>query len=295
MAKDGFAAAREFIYRDARLLERRLFQTLFEGGERSAVVAVLRGYQNGDGGFGHALEPDKRAPDSQPLDVAFVCETLDLVDAVDEQAITRACDFLYAISGDAGAVPVVLPTIAAYPRADHWGDGRFPPGLNPTARIAGYLHKHDVRHPWREAATSYCLGEIERTPLDDAHTIRDVLSLLDSLPNLDVANRLLPTVCAALRDARYFRADASDTAYGLTPLAFAADPDRRWRQLFTDNEIDTHLDRLEHDQQDDGGWPLSSQPPSDAARLEWRGFEAVQPLRVLVAYGRVRNTGPGDA
>jgi hypothetical protein len=295
MAKDGFAAAREFIYRDARLLERRLFQALFEGGERSAVIAVLRGYQNDDGGFGHALEPDKRAPDSQPLDIAFATETLDLVDAVDEKAITRACDFLYAISGITGAVPVVLPTIAAYPRADHWGDGRFAPGLNPTARIAGYLHKHDIRHPWREAATSYCLEEIERTPLDDAHTIRDVLYLLDSLPNLDVANRLLPPVCAALRDARYFRADASDTAYGLTPLAFAGDPDSRWRQLFTNKEIDTHLDRLEHDQQDDGGWPLSWQPPSDAARFEWRGFETVQALRLLVAYGRVRNTGPGDA
>jgi hypothetical protein len=32
------------------------------------------------------------------------------------------------------------------------------------------------------------------------------------------------------------------------------------------------------------GW----QPPTEAARLEWRGFETVQALRVLVAYGRVR-------
>ena len=288
MAGNQIAAARDFIYREARLLERRLFQTLFEAAQPAAVVAVLRSYQNDDGGFGQALEPDKRAPGSQPLDVAFACETLDLIDAIDEEAMVRACDFLYGISGEAGAVPAVLPTIAEYPRANHWGDGQFPPSLNPTARIAGYLHKHDIRHPWRDAATRYCLSEIERAPLDDAHTIREVLYLLESLPDRETAKQLAPPVCAALRDARFFRADPSHTSYGLTPLAFAASPGSRWRQVFDDNEIGAHLDRLERDQQADGGWTLSWEPPSDAARLEWRGVQTLHALRVLTAYNRIR-------
>ncbi len=57
-------AGREFILRQGRLLERRLFATCFEGAPATGVVDVLRGYRNDDGGFGHGLEPDKRCPAS---------------------------------------------------------------------------------------------------------------------------------------------------------------------------------------------------------------------------------------
>ena len=57
-----------FILNNARLLERRRFAYLFGGGPREPVLAALRAYQNPDGGFGNALEPDKRTPTSQPID-----------------------------------------------------------------------------------------------------------------------------------------------------------------------------------------------------------------------------------
>src|SRR5215211_5959460 len=62
------ARAEEFIWSNARLLERRLFAHLFKGAAAEPVHAALRAYQNADGGFGNALEPDKRCPDSQPID-----------------------------------------------------------------------------------------------------------------------------------------------------------------------------------------------------------------------------------
>src|SRR5438105_10616817 len=68
-AVDAFAAGRDFLEREGRLLERRLFATLFEGAAPSGVVDALRGYRNADGGFGHGLEPDKRCPDSLAIDV----------------------------------------------------------------------------------------------------------------------------------------------------------------------------------------------------------------------------------
>jgi hypothetical protein len=63
----------------------------------------------------------------------------------------------------------VLPSIAAYPRADHWGDGDFPPGLNPTAAIAGLLHALGVDHPWLDKATDFCWRELDRELPHDAH------------------------------------------------------------------------------------------------------------------------------
>jgi hypothetical protein len=38
-----FEAAREFVRRDARLVERRLFATVFEGADPGGVVDALRG------------------------------------------------------------------------------------------------------------------------------------------------------------------------------------------------------------------------------------------------------------
>jgi hypothetical protein len=101
------------------LLEHRLYATLFEGAPASGVVEALRGYQNEDGGFGHGLEPDKRCPASQPLDVQVALETLVAAGTSDAAMLQRACDYLAAVGSD-GGVPCVLPSIADYPRADHW-------------------------------------------------------------------------------------------------------------------------------------------------------------------------------
>jgi len=51
-----YTRARAFIYRNARSLDIARFQYHFENGSREAVLAALAAYQNGDGGFGHALE-----------------------------------------------------------------------------------------------------------------------------------------------------------------------------------------------------------------------------------------------
>jgi hypothetical protein len=284
---DRFARARDFVYRNARLLERRLFAALFEGAPAAGVVDALRGYQNDDGGFGNGLEPDKRAPQSQPLDVRFALEILELAGADDEQLVRRACDFLATVSAPSGAVPIVLPSIADYPRAGHWGDGVFEADLNPTAGIAAYLHAHGIAHPWRDAATRYCFEELERAVPEDAHALREVLYFLEHAPERDRAEALVRAVAEALPRSRFYLADAADSSYGLTPLAFAPTPQSRWRSLFDNAQVDAHLDRVERDQQEDGGWPLTWEPPGDGARLEWRGYETVRNLLVLAAYGRL--------
>ena len=58
-------AAKRFVYDDARLLERHRLAVLFDGAPSGRVLDALRPYRNDDGGWGHALEPDLRGPDSQ--------------------------------------------------------------------------------------------------------------------------------------------------------------------------------------------------------------------------------------
>ena len=53
----------------ARLLDRLRFRVLFEGASPEPLVTAIAAYQNADGGFGHALEPDLRGPESEPIPV----------------------------------------------------------------------------------------------------------------------------------------------------------------------------------------------------------------------------------
>jgi hypothetical protein len=283
-----FARGRDFVYREGRLVERRLLAALFEEGSAEAVVECLRGYQNAEGGFGHALEPDKRAPASQPLDVLIALEVLDAAGAADEEMIRRACDFLETVADARGALPPVLPSIAGFPRADHWGDGEFAPGPSPAVGIAAVLSKLGIDHPWRERVDAFCWSVVEEQPPDDAHALRECFAFVESAPGGPRAEAAAARLAQALAQARWFLPDAGFDEYGLTPLHFAPAPDSRWRALFADEEMEAHLDRLVSDQQDDGGWPLAWQPPSAASKLEWRGIETVRALRVLVAYGRTR-------
>ena len=92
-----FAAAEQFLLREARLLERRRFAFRFRGGSANSVVEALRPYRNDDGGFGNAFESDIRGPSSQPVPVEKALEVLDEVDRFDAELVLPACDWLASV------------------------------------------------------------------------------------------------------------------------------------------------------------------------------------------------------
>ncbi len=287
MTDDRFAAARSFLLTEGRLLERRLFATLYEGAPATGVVDALRGYQNDDGGFGPGLEPDKLCPASLPIDVETAFHALLAAGTTDGDMVRRACDWLASVADDAGAVPLAFPVMEGYPRAEHWSDWTYAYGLHPTAGLAGLLHAMGVEHPWRERATRFSLEAVQTGPLPkDAHAMGEVLLFLEHVLEPDRAAALAPAVAEALPNARWYKADAADPGYGVTPLDYAPTPASRWRSLFTDEQIAGHLDRLARDQQPDGGWPITWEPPGRAATLAYRGMVTLSAVRKLVAYGR---------
>jgi len=285
---DVFAAAERFLRAEARLLEQRLFDTLFHGAPASGVVDALRGYRNADGGFGHGLEPDKRCPASLPLDVEIALQTLAAARTTDAQLLRGAADFLDGIAVD-GAVSLTAPVIESYPRAEHMTDWTYVPGLNPTAGLAGLLYQLDFAHPWRDAATGYCWQALEHNPPpDDVHALSEVLGFLAHVPDRDRADKQVAAVTERLLSTPMFHLDPEAEGYGLTPLHIAPAADSRWRSLFTDAQLDGHLDHLLRSQQPDGGWPITWEPPGTASRLAWRGMVTVAALRTLDSYGRLR-------
>ncbi|MGW7686698.1 hypothetical protein ACWGID_38520 [Kribbella sp. NPDC054772] len=279
---DIFSAGRDFVRRDARVLERRVFATVFEGADAQGVVDALRGYQNADGGFGHGLEPDKRCPDSLPLDVEVAFDTLLGAGARDEDMIRRAADWLGRTADENGAVPLCGPAVEGYPRAEHITEWTYKPGLNPTAGLVGRLGKLGLDHPWRDKAAAWCASELAKGFPEDAHGMSEALVFLEHTDDVD-----FDRIREWLPKLQHYRGDAADPSYGVTPLSFVPTPDSFWRPLFTDEQLEAHLDRLIADQQDDGGWAITWEPPGPAATLEYRGAVTVGSLRTLKAYNRL--------
>jgi hypothetical protein len=282
---DAFDAARDFMRHEGRLLEQRLFATMFEGAPADGVTAAVGAFRNADGGYGHGLEPDKLCPDSLPIDVEMALRTLDAVGTVDHAMLCDACDYLASLSHD-GAVPLASAIIESYPRAEHWSDWTYQPGINPTAGLAGLLHKFGFDHPWLDDATAYCWQALEETLPDEAHAMGEALVFLEHVPDRERTASIADGVRDHLPKVT-MRFDAWDPGYGVTPLHYAPEPASMWRSLFSEETIDAHLDRLASDQQPDGGWPLTWEPPSQTATLAYRGIETLRALRVLAAYGRI--------
>lgn len=288
---DAFKAGDEFLLRQGRLLERRLFAACFLGAPAAAVTRVLRGYQNDDGGFGQALEPDLRCPASLPICTETALAAMGAAGAADPDLTGRACDYLAGVAARAGAdgaVPPAFKVIEDFPRAAHWTDWTYQPALNPTAGLAGLLYRLDCDHPWREAAARWCWQQLESGLVPgDAHTLSEVMIFLEQVPDTARAQRCAERLAGHFAAIPMFQLDPDATGYGLTPLAIAPAADSRWRGLFAAELIGAHLEKLAAAQQDDGGWPISWEPPSEAAVLEWRGIVTLQALRTLTSYRRL--------
>ena len=140
-----YQKARQFIYRNARPLDIARWQYHFEGGSKDAVLTALAAYQNEDGGFGHALEPDCWNPNSVPIQTWTATEILREIDFTDAahpiiQGILR-----YLASGKEFTGQLWLNAPMSnndYPRAPWWSlesDSTCHNDYNPTACLAGFI------------------------------------------------------------------------------------------------------------------------------------------------------------
>lgn len=282
-------AAERFTWLNARLVDRLRFAHLFSGGGAAPVVAALRPYQNADGGFGNALEPDFRGPVSQPATVSQALQVLDEAGAFDDPMVGQVCDYLAGIATPDGGLPFVLPSVRPYPRAPWWQpESERPPGnLLPTGSIVGLLLAHGVSHPWVERAAEFCWREIDRLERAHAYEVRSAISFLDRVPDRPRAERAFAKLGPKVLELGLVALDPAATGEVHFPLDFAPAPSSLARGLFADEVIEAHLDALVAGQQPDGGWTFNWPAWTPVVEPEWRGAITVDTLRRLRAYGRL--------
>jgi len=279
-----------FLQCNGRLLERRLFAFHFRRGSSASVLTALKAYQNDDGGFGHALEPDKRTAASQPIDQEVALRVMDQI-GFDQMAVQAMigplCDWLATVTAAGGGVPFTLPTVMDAPHAPWWGtdDPQPPANINPTASIAGLLHKHGAHHAWLPRATDYCWRVIETAEIDDPHGLVAALVFLQHVPERARAERAFGRLSAHI--LKHVTPEVAAQGYVHRPLEFAPTPNSIGRPLFSDALIAANLDYLMAQQQADGGWPIAWPTVSAANEYEYRGVVTLGALKTLAAYGRI--------
>ncbi|EOD63950.1 hypothetical protein [Amycolatopsis vancoresmycina] len=283
-------AAASFMATHARLLDRRRFELLGGAANADAVLAAVDGYRNSDGGYGWGLEPDLRAPESQPGGALHAFEVFEEIAPVTTPHAAQLCDWLATASRPDGGLPFALPVADPAGCAPFWA--KADPAvatLQSTAFAAGValrVARHDAtvrEHPWLAAATQYCFRAIrELSSAPHAIALSFAVQFADAAHELhEEAAALLAHLAAFVPADGLAPVDGGSDGETLRALDFAPLPDRPARALFADGVIDAELRRLAGEQQDDGGWRVDFASYSPAAALEWRGYATVRAVSVL--------------
>jgi len=283
--------AESFLWLNARLLERLRFEYHFRDGDAARVVAAIRPYQNPDGGFGNAIEPDIRGPVSQPVAVDTALAILADVDRLDGDMLPAVLGFLESITGSDGGLPFALPSVVDFPRAPWWqpemGDHGVLSNLNPTGSILGTLYRNGIRHPWIDRATQFCWDRIDEMTGTNPYEARAVIGFLDHVPDRTRAEAAWQKVSKLLLDGGHVATDPDRDGEGFSPLHYASRPDTIARSLVSAEVMDAYLDKVTQQQDSDGGWRFDFPSWTPITTPEWRGVVTLESLLTLRDNGRI--------
>ena len=291
----ALADSEAFVRAHARPLDRALFDCWFRGGPSGAVEAALLPFQNADGGFGNALEPDFRLPASSVLATTVALQYLDKIDAPATAPLAAdAVRYLVAtfdpvVGGWAG----VPPEVNDHPRAFWWNWEGPPAGYpgNPSAEALGWLYRY------RGLVPPALLAQAEHAALDyfvaagevEWHEVLCWIRLYEHAPAA-IQDQLRPRLRELVAAAVSLDPSTWDE-YSPRPLQFAPAPDAPFHDVVAAG-IPADLARLAAAREADGGWS----PPWNwgrfdevwpRARADWRGYLTVHNLRTLARYGQV--------
>jgi hypothetical protein len=145
---NSYQEIRTWIIRNARPIELSLWQYFFENGSQDSVLNALSIYQNKDGGFGNALEPDNWNPNSSPYTTAYAIGILEHIDFHDinhpiMQGIVRFLESKVHFAQNMWAFSI--STNDNYPHAPWWTyneEANKTESIGITAALASFIVKN---------------------------------------------------------------------------------------------------------------------------------------------------------
>lgn len=313
LSQRAFDQAKEYIHRCGRTLDQARFAFHFADGSARDVIAALDAYQNDDGGFGHALEPDMRTVASSAIAIQQGFNILREVGAsTDEPTVHKAIAFLLnTLDQEKLRWPIVPAAVEDAPHAPWWTYAKIEENFggflaNPRAALIGFLCEHQALVP-TELLTKLLEAQMDHFSAQataqeiEMHDLYCYITLATS-PNLPEQHRQTLTATLTHIAQTTVSTDAADfTKYQLLPLDIAPTPDALLASAVKRGAVDAQLDWLLDTQLEDGSWALPWSwdfVDKDAwaqAERDWKGHIAVNRLRTLAAYGRIDHNLSSEA
>lgn len=183
-------SAEKFMHQNARPLDLARWQYLFENGSRENVLKILAMYQNGDGGFGHALEADCWNPESSPIQTWAATEIIREINLENAghpvvRGILRYLENTKDFDGHRWSN--TIPSNDQYPHAPWWN---YAPAeeinYNPTASLIGFIFRYASPESSLYRMAEGLLNEAysyfkEKCPMESMHTVSCFVELYEDL------------------------------------------------------------------------------------------------------------------
>ncbi|WP_028563926.1 hypothetical protein [Paenibacillus pinihumi] len=286
--------AHDYMYSNARLLDRRRYEFHFGNGSAEAVIDALRPYQNADGGFGGALEPDIRDPLSQPVPTELALHVMDEVGLFDSRILEGVRLYLknLAVSGT-GGFPRALRSINQAPHAPWWQtEDDTGPSLNPTGLILAKLYKQQAvtsfyEEEWFLQSDAYFRANMHKADQKDYHDVIQCIAFVEHAPADATTEQMRELLKDWLKSEDLVQRNPNAEGYVQKVVDWFPAPDCFGASDIPEEIISSHLDALIAQQQEDGGWMIPWPALSPACLSEWRGMITVNKLLTLKAYGRL--------
>jgi hypothetical protein len=142
LSDEALKRSKMFIYENGRLLDRKLHEYFFEGGDLQACLKALLAYQNPDGGFGNGIEPDLKCPDSTAIGAETAMVTLDMLGYQGPDIIDPLVDWLATNQHEDGYIIHPPKALEDYPFQPWWWN----PDHNRVLSIVALLSKWGLSH-----------------------------------------------------------------------------------------------------------------------------------------------------
>ncbi len=312
MNSHDYQQVRSWMYRNARPLDLARWRYHFENGSADAVLDALSAYQNPDGGFGHALEPDCWNPHSSPIQTWSATEVIHELGGVPSnhpviQGILKWMESGADFNGHLWAGSVA--TNNDYPHAPWWGysapsePAKEPQAedYNPTAALAGFV----LRYADRGSSVWAKCEQIARTAVDkllavesmnDMHTAVCYLRLLDDIEIAGVDALFFTEAFKRVINALVSSQVSTDTKawisdYVCKPSQFINSPDSPYYPCMAEM-AQYECEFIEMTLPKEGVWGINWQwgdYPAEWAisRNWWQGIQAVNNMLYLRNFGRL--------
>ena len=262
--------ARQFIYKNARPLDIARWKYFFENGSKEEVLKALSVYQNEDGGFGSALEPDCWNPNSAPVQTWVATEIIREIELDDQEhpVIQGILKYLSSKKNfDGHTWDNTVASNNDYPHAPWW---RFDPNqdrsYNPTACLIGFILKYGKEDSelfnraciLAKEAYSYLK---EKFPLESMHTVSCFVELYEYMKEGQVQGLIDMAQFKALLQKQIQHVITYDTSkwrieYVCKPSLFISSPKS---DFYEENKdiCDDECEFILNTQESDGTWKIT--------------------------------------